>query len=954
LIGRTISHYRILRNIGRGGMGVVYEAEDLMLGRLVALKFLPNDVAQHPHALERFRREARAASALNHPGICTIHEIGEENGRPYIVMELLDGVTLKERVGFGPLDIETLLGLGIEIGEALDSAHTEGIVHRDIKPANIMVTKRGHAKILDFGLAKIAPAERGAGDSMTQSSGPGNQLTSVGGALGTAAYMSPEQALGKALDSRTDVFSFGVVLYEMATGRHPFHRETTAAMFESILHQAPVAPVRLNPDVLAKLEDVINKCLEKNRDLRYQHVSDIVSDLRRLKRDTESKEIVVGERTAPAAVQPELTEKGRRLRWTLLSVAAVVVVALGVWGGLYWRSHRTVTLTDKDTIVLADFANPTGDPVFDDTLKQALATELQQSPFLSTLPDRKVRDTLKLMGRSAEERLTPEVAQEVCQRTGSKAALEGSIASLGSEFVIGLNAVDCQTGASIAREQVQAAKREGVLDALDRATTSLRDKLGESLSTIQKYDVPLAQATTPSLDALKAYSLGGRAEYTKGPSAAIPLFQRATELDPSFALAYQSLGVGYRNLGELELANENLQKAYDLSGRVSESEKYRISAAYHSLVTGELEKANQIFKLWSQAYPRNSVPHNNLGFNYSALGQYEEALPEYLEAARLNPDVANHYGNLIYDYCRLDRLDEAGAAYEQAISRKLDYPLMHSYRYGVAFLEGDGEEMQRQVGWALGKPGSEGALLSYQSDTEAFSGHLGKAREISRRAMDSARRAGEKETSADWEINAALREAEFGNAAQSRNTTAAALVLASTRGVQVLAAVALARAGDSDRALKMADELQKQNPLNTVIISYWLPTIRAAVEINRKNPAKTIEILQTAAPYELGNPSPQAEVGATLYPVYLRGLAYLLLHQGSAAAAEFQKFLDHRGVVVNCPLGALARLGLARAYALEGDKAKARVAYQDFLALWKDADPDIPILNQAEAEYTKL
>ena len=953
MIGQTISHYRILEKLGGGGMGVVYEAEDLRLGRHVALKFLPEEVSRDPQSLERFRREARAASALNHPGICTIHEIAGENGHPYIVMELLDGVTLKERVGYGPLDLETLLGLGIEIGDGLDAAHAQLIVHRDIKPANIMVTKRGHAKILDFGLAKITPAEKsaGAGDqNTTQSGGPAEQLTKAGDAPGTVAYMSPEQARGKPLDSRTDLFSFGVVLYEMATGRQPFRGDTTAMLFESILRQAPVAPVRLNPDVPEELEHIIKKCLEKDRDLRYQHVSDVVSDLRRLKRDTDSHQQGV---TTAEWKEPDAGTSSRRL-WTLLLGAVVVVVALGAAGGFYWRAHRPVKLTDKDTIVLADLSNSTSDPVFDDTLRQALATELAQSPFLSILPDRKVRDTLKLMGHSPEERLTPEVAQEVCQRTGSKAALEGSIASLGNEFVIGLNAVDCQNGASIAREQVQVASKEKVLDALDHAARSLREKLGESLSTIEKYDTSLREATTPSLEALKAYTLGARAEVTKGPSAAIPLFQHAMELDPNFALAYANLGISYRNLGELELGNENIQKAYDRSGRVSESEKYRISAAYYSFVTGELQKADQSYELWAQAYPRNYAPHGNLGVNYSALGQYNKALAEFVEAARLNPDSATPYTNLVYDYGRLNRLSEAKAAYELAISRKMDLPLMHSYRYGVAFLEGDVEEMQRQVDWATGKPGAEGSLLSYQSDTEAYSGHLGKARELSRRAVDSAQHAGGKETSADWEMNAALREAELGDIGQARKETAAALALASTRGIQIPAAMALARAGDSERAQKMADELQKQNPLDTVINGYWLPTIRAAIEINRKAPAKAIEILQGAAPNELGNPSPQAGVGAMMYPVYLRGQAYLLSHQGAAAAAEFQKFVDHRGVVVNCPLGALARLGLARAYALQGDSAKARAAYQDFLTLWKDADPDVPVLIAAKAEYAKL
>ena len=951
LTGMTVSHYRVLEIVGGGGMGVVYRAEDLKLGRQVALKFLPEEFGNDRRALARFEREARAASALEHPNICPIYEFGDHEGRPFLVMQLLKGQTLRDALAPGtdagdqPLPVDDLLNFAIQIADGLEAAHEKGIIHRDIKPANLFITDSRIVKILDFGVAKLLqgsdPEEDDAAEDRDQAADPQHaaadpfalNLTKTGVAVGTASCMSPEQVRGEVLDVRTDLFSFGLVLYEMATRQKAFSGDNAASLNAAILNDLPTPARQLNPQLPPQLDAIINKCLEKNRDLRYQRAVEIRYELEAVKRN----------------LQPKASDASARapwIKWATITLGFVLVIA----GGLYWRWHTSIKLIEKDTITLADFENTTGETVFDTVLRMGLTKDLEQSPYLHVLPDTTAREQLRLMGQPEDAPLTESVTRQMCLRTASKGMVLGSIARVGSHYVIELRAENCRTGDLLASEQGEATSQEKVMTTLQKAASKLRRQLGESLSSLQKYDVPIEQVTTPSLGALKAYSLGVRSQDAGREEDAIAFYKRALELDPNFAMAYAALGGVYFNLQQPTLAEEMMRKAVALADRTSEKERLTIEGSYYFLLKGDLPKAIDAYKVMAQIYPKDINPHLNLSAIYTWTGQYQEALSEGLIAQRLEPNQADPYYNCAIIYIALNRLDDVSSTLKTAADLKIPGEYQPIW-YMLAFLTHNAAEMKLQFDASIGKAGLEDFMFSLQSDTEAYFGRLSKARAFTTQAKDSAIRADSLEAAAFYEMSGALHEAEVGNLSRGKREAAAAWSSVPEKNVRVFGALALGRSGNWKLAKKLADELALQYPTDTMIQFYWIPTIRASIELAKKNPSGAIELLRSTEPYEFGVPQ---NTIATLYPIYLRGLAYLGTNQPTLAATEFQKILQHRGVSGNFILGALAVLQLARAQELNDDRDSAVKTYQTFFALWKDADPNLPILLRAKAEYAKL
>jgi eukaryotic-like serine/threonine-protein kinase len=970
-----VSHYRILEKLGAGGMGEVYLAEDMKLGRKIAIKILSEEFTTNKDRLHRFEQEASAASNLNHPNILTIHEMGIDGGRHYIATEFIDGVTLRRKMAASQLETHTILDIAVQVASALEEAHAAGIVHRDIKPDNIMVRRNGYVKVLDFGLAKLT-------ETVDRSPSDGEAATRVlvqtdaGVVMGTSHYMSPEQARGKPVDARSDIWSLGVVIYEMIAGRTPFEGETSTDVIVAITQKEPPPIARFAPDVPPELEWIVMKALRKDRDERYQTIKELITDLKRLKQRLEfqselertgapdsftrskisdfpgapttiaQQAMPTAEKTISHVSSAEYIVTGIKRNKLAAALVALVLIVVSASAFYFYKRNSHPLMTERDTVLLTDFVNTTGEPVFDGTLKQALAVNLGQTPFLNLFPDDRVRETLRFMGRSPDDRITRDIGREICERQGIKAMLTGTIASLGSHYVITLEAVNPRSGDPIAREQIEAESKENVLASLSSAAMNLRKKLGESLSSMQKYDVNIEQATTSSLEALKAYTMAND-ERAKGRSReALTFYKRAVDLDPNFAMAYARIGVQYVNDEQLETAKEYVQKAYDLRDRVSERERLYIEEKYYSYITGEIDQTIETLKTWARLYPNDFIPHNNLSLNYRLIGRNEEALPEALEAVRLSPNNISGHDNLVDSFLSLGRFDEAEQAERESQKINPDSLTAHFKNYHFAFLRQDQAAMEREVNWAKGRP-EEGQFTGVLSLAALYSGKLKQSEELRKRAVEMLKQQNRAENASSVLMGLANDLMYIGKCDQAKANAKAALDL--LRGQMNLAngAAIYAACDDRDQAQKLLDEARAAYPKNTVINTIVPPIVTGDIEESRGNVSQAIKLFESIRGYEGG-------MILGLGTTFARGNLYLKQRMGNEAAAEFKKVIDQRGIDIFSCTHVLAHLGLGRALALNGDTAGARKAYQDFFALWKDADHDLPVLVEARKEYEAL
>jgi serine/threonine protein kinase/tetratricopeptide (TPR) repeat protein len=950
----VISHYRVLHQLGEGGMGVVYRAEDLRLDREVAIKFLRKEDGSHAPWLTRFEREARLASALKHPHICTIHELGEHDGRPFIVMELLEGRTMKQLIERGPLPVVSVIHFGVQIASALEAAHARDIIHRDIKPANLFVNYEDHLKVLDFGLAKLAslspsPAITATAEAALQTTADVD-VTATGAAVGTAAYMSPEQATGAKVDARTDLFSFGSVLYEMSTGRRAFPGDNSGTVIMRLLKGEFIPPRSLNPAIPERLETIILRAMEVDPNRRYQTAGGMLEDLRALERVLAPDASSTSE--SAAAAKP-LSGPGNRRRVWRWSAAAVVLIAALLAGAWRWTRSpfAALALTNKDSIVVGGFANTTGDPVFDETLTTALKVQLGQSPFLDIVPDDRISETLRSMGKPEDERLSHDIGRNVCERLGLKALIDGTIATLGSNYVVTLSATNCQTGEAVGREQGEATSKESVLGTLGPLASTMRTRLGESLPSIKQFDVPIEQATTTSLPALKAYAMG-IAERRKGRELeSIAFFKQAIELDPDFAAAYTTLSTVYGGVGEFRLSERNAQLAYEKMKRVSERERLFITYQYHDRVTGNQDEAAKSLELWKSAYPRDQRPVNALALIYNRFGAYDRGVTEATEALRRSPGNPFPMSNLAFAYRGLGRYADAKKVADDAVKLGIATTPTRRLLFQVGTLTGDGSAAA-QVEWSKSQS-REYDIVSARAQVAAFQGKLHEASQLFGQAADMATSRGLSGTASGYWAHLALTEALYGDRKRTpqrvREIVARTASAAESPGTvpRFRAAVALGLVGLTSEAHEIVVTTRKNYPDSTFTRTVLTPAAEAAIALSRGAPTEALDALQGATTTEFGTV-------AGLVPTFLRGEAYLAKGDAEGARAEYQKVLDHRGADPFAPVVPLARLGMARAWRLSGDAAKSRQEYDELLTIWKDADADLPLLERVRAERASV